>query len=289
MLCDAPHKETTLKVIIFSFFSWRHIHTHTCTHIHVCTYMSHRTAIASYLGVGTAFALYTLDEVLDLRQWRVACHRVSAPNLKSPVALSLSARTRPPPIGAMDWPAGRVLLQLALEGDGTTALSPIPARGATVLEIGSGIGTAAIGLALALQAERAEEHGAAEASSASSAPTAIVATDICSDSLANLAANALSHGLRVAGEGEQPPDGSIGVARWDASAADAARSLPLVAPSRLTHVLGADVVYSGGAAGVGEECGGEFVATLRALLEAQPQLQADDAASARPSLRLPRA
>ena len=109
-------------------------------------------AALSYFGVGGALALYTLDEQLDLRRWRVARHHVSAPTLAAPLSLSLQARTRPPPIGAMDWPAGRVLLQLLLEGDGDD-LPPVPPRGATVLEIGAGIGTAAIGLGLAVQAD----------------------------------------------------------------------------------------------------------------------------------------
>ena len=50
----------------------------------------------------------------------------------------------------MDWPAGRVLLQLLLEGDEETGLPPVPTRGAAVLEIGAGIGTAALTLTLAL-------------------------------------------------------------------------------------------------------------------------------------------
>jgi len=192
-------------------------------------------AALGYFGVGGALALYTVDEQFDLRRWRVARHHVVAPSLAAPLSLSLRARTRPPPIGAMDWPAGRVLLQLLLEGDAERGLPPVPPRGATVLEIGAGIGTAAVGLAAAVkQAEvrfgvrvrvtnpnpspspnpnpnqlaaavkQAEVRGMLEADQAEACQpggvlpagglrppaTRVLATDVCTESLALLAANA---------------------------------------------------------------------------------------------------
>ena len=149
-------------------------------------------AALSYFGVGGALALYTLDEQFDLRRWRVARHHVSAPSLAAPLSLSLQARTRPPPIGAMDWPAGRVLLQLMLEGDEERGLPPVPPRGASVLEIGAGIGTAAVGFGLAVkqQAESCAHEGLLKRGPSVPPPTRVIATDVCAESLAILAANA---------------------------------------------------------------------------------------------------
>jgi hypothetical protein len=149
-------------------------------------------AALSYFGVGGALALYTLDEQFDLRRWRVARHHVSAPSLAAPLSLSLQARTRPPPIGAMDWPAGRVLLQLLLEGDEEHGLPPVPPRGASVLEIGAGIGTAAVGFGLAVkqQAESCAHEGLLKRGPSVPPPTRVIATDVCAESLAILAANA---------------------------------------------------------------------------------------------------
>lgn len=168
--------------------------------------MARRAATAraalGYFGVGGALALYTVDEQFDLRRWRVARHHVVAPSLAAPLSLSLQARTRPPPIGAMDWPAGRVLLQLLLEGDAERGLPPVPPRGATVLEIGAGIGTAAVGLAAAVkqtelrgvleeeQAAACQPVGVLPAGGVRPPATRVLATDVCVESLALLAANA---------------------------------------------------------------------------------------------------
>ena len=70
-------------------------------------------------------------------------HRVHSPSLRQgAVDLRLRAEEthNGQAIGLLDWPAGRVLLQWAID-----VLPPT----ACVLEVGAGIGTAAIGLALA--------------------------------------------------------------------------------------------------------------------------------------------
>ena len=213
---------------------------------------SNRGAIAAYLGVGGAFLAYALDDRLDLRKWKTIRHHLA---LEPPVDFTLHARTRPPPIGCAEWPAGRVLLELAVD-------DCLHHKGNTVLEIGSGIGTAAIGLALA---------GGAT----------VAATDVCEASLDNLRANAVSNGLAVH---EPPADGAharpgLLVARWDAADSQSAvASLP-VPPSRLTHIIGADLVYSGGADGVDVGVGAQeaergLVPTLAAVLRAAPQAEA---------------
>ena len=160
-------------------------------------------AALGYFGVGGALALYTLDEQFDLRRWRVARHDISAPSLAARLPLTLQARTRPPPIGAMDWPAGRVLLQLLLEGDKVRGLPPVPLRGAAVLEIGAGIGTAAVGLGMAVkQAESRQPDSFMPAGRVRPPPTRVLATDVCTESLAILASNAEVRRLTVEREPE---------------------------------------------------------------------------------------
>ena len=213
---------------------------------------SNRGAIAAYLGVGASFLAYALDERLDIRKWKTIRHRVA---LEPPIDFTLRARTRPPPIGCAEWPAGRVLLELAVD-------DCLHHKGSTVLEIGSGIGTAAIGLALA---------GAAT----------VAATDGCEEALANLRANAVANGLSVlaprSSSTTSAAQSGLLVARWDAAAGQSAvASLP-VPPSQLTHVIGADLVYSGGADGVdvgADEAERGLVPTLAAVLRAAPHAEA---------------
>ena len=140
--------------------------------------------------------------------------------------LRLRAAVRPPPIGCAEWPAGRVLLECALADDVHSD--------SVVLELGAGIGMTSIGLALATGAR-------------------VVATDVDDDALDNLRANAERH------------KATLTVARWDATGgATAVRQLPIAA--ELTHVLGSDLCYSGGAEAPG------LAATLSELLRVQPDL-----------------
>ena len=126
--------------------------------------------LPAYAGGLVALSAYAADHYLDIRKWkRVKCQ---VPTQDAAIDLNLRARTRPPPIGCMEWPGGRVLLQWALDvadlGANTSG---------TVLEIGSGIGLTAIGLALVR-----EQSGSAQ-------PQPVLATDVCDASLKLLSNN----------------------------------------------------------------------------------------------------
>eukprot|EP00962_Isochrysis_galbana_P023453 scaffold7098_cov124-Isochrysis_galbana.AAC.1 len=201
------------------------------------------TAPIVYLGSMSAFAALVADEYLDLRRWKAVAHSIREPASGDVISFSLRARTRPPPIGCMDWPAGRALLEWsAAEG------LHRPHSASTVLEIGSGVGTAAVGLVLLA-------NHAVGASARPEAQLSVVATDVCDESLFNLAANARANGLLPGGvevldapPAAPSPPARLVTAKWDA--ASGAGSLPHGLPSRLTHVIGADVVYAGGVDGV---------------------------------------
>ena len=184
-----------------------------------------------YVGTIAAVLGHWLDERLDLRKWKTISYSVrSAASASSELSLSLRARTRPPPIGAMEWPGGRFLLQWALDECGLGA-----AASGTVLTIGEGIGVTAIGLALARQ----QEHGstAAEASSSAPPPTGrVVASDFCDETLTLLRANVAAHGLT---------DDQLVVCKWDAAAGPLALAALPVPVEQIDHVIGADVVYHG--------------------------------------------
>ena len=76
---------------------------------------SNASAAVAYFGVGGALALYTLDEKLDLRQWKHVSHAIDGSS-----SVSIRSRVRAgngeAGQGCVDWPAGRVLLQWALDG-----------------------------------------------------------------------------------------------------------------------------------------------------------------------------
>ena len=70
--------------------------------------------VHAYVGGMAALTAYALDEWLDLRKWRRVNHAVPLHDSER-LVVGLRARTRPPPIGAMDWPGGRTLLQWVLD------------------------------------------------------------------------------------------------------------------------------------------------------------------------------
>ena len=177
---------------------------------------------AVYAGTLTAVLGLWLDERLDLRKWKRITYSVSESAAASAAFdVSVRARVRPPPIGAMEWPGGRLLLQWALDEGHLSG----PDSG-TVLTIGEGIGVTAIGLALARQQQR----GASESSSSSGGR--VVATDFCDDTLSLLRTNVADSGLE---------DDALQVSKWDAAGGEAALTSLPVPIAEVSHVIGADV------------------------------------------------
>jgi hypothetical protein len=70
-------------------------------------------------AAGSCYAVWILDESLGLRHTKIVHHRVSVTNplqdhgtaataaAAADVTFSLTSKTRPPPLGCLDWPAGR--------------------------------------------------------------------------------------------------------------------------------------------------------------------------------------
>lgn len=210
-----------------------------------------------------------LDERLDLIKWKTVKYAVEYlhdgalqqhRDATSRIDVSLRARTRPPPIGAMEWPAGRVLLQWALD----EALLGADDAG-TVMTIGEGIGVTAIGLALARQNHRRGQPSPTPADSSSSS-SRIVATDFCDESLVLLASNAAASGVA--------DDAVLRVRKWDAASGEHAVAALPVPLAEISHVIAADVVYHG--FGAESDPSGEGLAkTLAALLHAKPSLKVE--------------
>ena len=196
------------------------------------------------------YALWLFDEQLGLKPWKVIEHRVSSPSLgEGQLDLRLHARTRPPPIGGVDWPAGRVLLQYCLDH--------MP-NDATGLELGAGIGTTALGLVLA-NGKNGGTH------------RRVVATDFDDEVLSILRKNASANGITPV-ESLTEENASLAVAKWDA-AQGTVDALPAVSPSALTHVIGSDVVYFGGADSGLYDSGRGLVSTMVALCREQPRVE----------------
>jgi len=230
-------------------------------------YRYRRIAKASLAA--SAAALY-LDENGLLQPWRWVTHTLHLPGAgKAPNALQVHVRVkaRPPPIGCTEWPAGRVLLQWAV--------NEVPPTGATVLEFGAGVGVTALGLALRsgiLQGKGIKQEE-------KECPTRIVATDICEASLENLRANAAANGIAVrsvALDSSSPKSqASLTVGVWDAVGGDKAlerlRDDIGIDPCALTHVIGGDIMYHGFDSMAAEASRG-LVSTLAALLHANPQI-----------------
>ena len=213
------------------------------------------------LGVGGVGALWVCGELLDLsaalgqsvgigvRSSRETKHMLVAESLPKQLAFTVTSRSRFDlgSTGLTEWPGARVLLQHV------TDTMPLTAGG-TLLEIGSGVGTAAVGIALAAEA------AAACSGVVGAEPLRVVATDVDEAALALLRHNA-----------SQSDCGELlRVEHWDAATGcGGLKSLP-VPLSCLTHVVGSDVVYFGGAHDAASPRG--LVPTLAALLEAQPLL-----------------
>lgn len=150
-------------------------------------------------------------------------------------ALRIRERCSPPPIGAVVWPASQVLLHWALDGWFQRGGEATSSRGAVVLEIGSGTGLTAIGLALAAPA---------------GCVRSVLATDACAESRANC-----EHNVQRNGAG-----GTVRAAAWDIN------DEPPCDLRDVTHVLAADVVYHGAS-------GEQLVRRLVQMLEANPELE----------------
>ena len=194
---------------------------------------SSRLAASLYVGGVSGVAWLWADERFDIRKWkRVAYDVTQRREGASSVHLSVRCRTRPPPIGCMEWPAGRILLQWALdeaglgEEGGGLGGAESGLGGGTVLELGAGIGITAIGLAMARR-----QNGVTP-----SASTRVVATDVCDETLALLRSNAHAHGL---------DDEALRIAPWDAARGEASLGTLPCRLEDVTHVVGADVVYHG--------------------------------------------
>jgi len=187
------------------------------------------------------FPLQAVQGFRRTRRWKRVEHMdITTARMAEPICLDLRAVWRAPPLGSIDWPAGRVLLQMCLD--------TLPFSGATVLELGAGIGTCAIGLAMATS-------------------NSIRAVDSDADALALLRENAHNNGVGPH---------LLQTAVWDcAGGPESVEALP-VAAATLTHVVGSDLVYHGGAedASLSDEksCGRGLAATIAALADAHPQV-----------------
>ncbi len=235
-----------------------------------------RAAQAAKAALAASGAWWYADSRGWVRPWRTNTHTVSV-SANERFRMDIRNKAAPPPIGALEWPAGRVLLQWALDGG-------IPRTGCSVLEIGSGVGTTCIGLTLACNNNNTNNHDDDVADGAkahetgrqqhtsSMAPTRVIATDICNASLDNLRHNARSNRVHVHPDDETavthtsssnttvhvhtqknaPSCSTMEVYNWNAGSASAVKTLP-VDIRTLTHVIAADVVYSGGASSMSKK------------------------------------
>lgn len=218
---------------------------------------SNSLGAAAYVGGVATIGWLWLDERFDLRKWRRVSYDVVQQSGAEPIRLSMRCRTRPPPIGCMEWPAGRVLLQWAVDE------ADIANEDGVILELGAGIGITAIGLAMARQQQQQKQQRRSVAS--------VVATDVCDATLGLLRENAAAHGLS--------PD-TLNVAKWDAAGGEASLATMPCRLDAVTHLVGADVVYHGfGVNNAADNTELEattadvgFPHTLAALLKAKPSI-----------------
>lgn len=158
--------------------------------------------------------------------WREQSVRVRA---GAEVPAVIRAKSQPPPIGAVIWDAGIVLAHIAI------LELVLDHEDACIWEIGSGTGLTAVALALNRPVGR------------------IVAGEACGASYENLKTNVERNGV---GHVVQPR-------LWDMARED----LPCaVGGAKVTHVIGADVVYDGASAE-------QLVDCLRTFLSKSPQAE----------------
>lgn len=145
--------------------------------------------------------------------------------------LVLKCVRQAPPVGCMLWPAGRVLLEWSLHDESVAGFRSAEGAGGArgdVLEIGSGCGLTALGLAVT---ER--ERGGAQ-------PRKVFATDSCPLALANLEENVQRNGV----------SDLVSVRSWDVSREGGGAPLSDAEMQNVSHLIAADVVYSGGCGGL---------------------------------------
>ena len=199
-----------------------------------------RWHLPAYLGGLATLTAVAADHYLDIIKWKRIRYTVPIQD-NNKIAVSLRARTRPPPIGQMEWPGGRFLLQYLLDECGF-------ASSGAILEIGAGIGLTSCGLAKARK-EHLNNH------------SPIIATDYDEPSLQLLRSNAA----------ENECSDIVKVAHWDAASGDKALKTLPINLSELSHVIASDVVYHG--FGVETDPSGDGLPkTLSALLHAKPSL-----------------
>ena len=194
------------------------------------------------LSVGVALGM-------SWRSSRLQEHRVDCA-LPEPVTMAIMSRMRYgiDSTGTIEWPGARVLLQYLVD------TLPLDKPG-TVLEVGSGVGTTAIGLVLAAQAASKESSSARHLN--------VVASDCDEAACAVLRENAGRNGVA-----------SLPVVKWDG----ASDTVPPVAIDELTHLVGSDIVYHGGADDTDADVASAtemrgLAGTLAVLLAQRPSLE----------------
>jgi len=138
-----------------------------------------------------------------LQQWREIPISIDAGRMN----FVIREKLHPPPFGCVLWPAGRVLLDYALK--------ELPPE-SVVIEVGSGCGLTAIGIALARPSIK------------------VIATDRCNEALKNLEHNVQCSDL----------SGKVDVLHWNV--ADNNHNLPFDV-SQVTDIIAADIIYGTGA------------------------------------------
>lgn len=171
----------------------------------------------------------------------------------------------------MEWPGGRVLLQWAIDearlhlplepasspaGSGTGVPGGNRMSSGVIMEMGAGIGTTSIGIAVAaasLAATQAAAIGSAPLPSPAGDPQVggamsdsnlvVVATDVCEEALRNLRSNVSAHGRAVVERGRGLVE--LRAEPWDACRGEESVDALPVPIGSLRCLIGSDVVYHG--------------------------------------------